>query len=358
MLGSSPEGKNVVCSKTFSKLQKFSHSEENISDGCTKSYINTSSTPYPSGGEMDVITQQTTPTEAITSLLKSKHSDVKLTPLEQQVLALKQTHPDLLLIFECGYKYQCFGEDAEEAGRVLNMTTYPKHNFLGLSFPVHRLLIHVKKLVSHGCKVGVVRQKETSALKAVNGRGNKSSLFKRELDAIYTKATFIDDEAGEKLSDTSSLDIPLCMVFVSEAYAQNNGATVQLGLLALFTQTSSVVFDYFQDNVARNGLDAKLTHWQPAEIIMPDKNMSNQTFNFVHQFSSYKSFNGDIVRMEVVAHAEQTDEFLHKLMQIYSDDEEIIKKIGSLPPVVLSCLLMAHRYLKQFKMEQLLLNFK
>lgn len=357
MLGSGPEGKNGVCSKTFLKLQTFSHREETISEGTTN-YSNTcSSTPFLSGGEVNV-TLQTTPIEAITSLLKAKHSDVKLTPLEQQVLALKETHPDLLLIFECGYKYQCFGEDAEEAGRVLNMTTYPKHNFLGLSFPVHRLLIHVKKLVSHGCKVGVVRQKETSALKAVSGRGNKSSIFKRELDAIYTKATFIDDEAGEKLLDASSLDVPLCMVFVSEAYAQNNGATVQLGLLALFTQTSSVVFDYFQDNVARNGLDAKLTHWQPAEIIMPDKNISSQTFNFVHQFSSYKSFNGDIVRLEVVAHAEQTDEFLLKLKKIYSDDEEIIKKIGSLPPVVLSCLLMAHRYLKQFKMEQLLQNFK
>lgn len=357
MLGSSPEGKNVVCAKTFSKLQKFSHREENISDSCPTNYSNTSSPQYPSVGEVNV-QQQTAPTEAINCLLKAKHLHLKLTPLEQQVLALKQTHPDLLLIFECGYKYQCFGEDAEEAGKVLNMTTYPKHNFLGLSFPVHRLLIHVKKLVSHGCKVGVVRQKETSALKAVSGRGNKSTLFKRELDAIYTKATFIDDEAGEKLLETSSLDVPLCMVFVSEAYEQNNGATVQLGLLALFTETSSVVFEYLQDNVSRNGLDAKLTHWQPAEIIMPDKNISSQTFNFIHQFSRYKSFNGDIVRMEVVTHAEQTDEFLHKLKQIYSDDEDTIKKIVSLPPVIHSCLLMAHRYLKQFKMEPLLQNFK
>lgn len=35
------------------------------------------------------------------------------TPLEQQVVQLKQQHKDALLAVECGYKYRFFGEDAE-----------------------------------------------------------------------------------------------------------------------------------------------------------------------------------------------------------------------------------------------------
>lgn len=35
------------------------------------------------------------------------------TPLEQQVIQLKQQHQDALLAVECGYKYRFFGEDAE-----------------------------------------------------------------------------------------------------------------------------------------------------------------------------------------------------------------------------------------------------
>lgn len=35
------------------------------------------------------------------------------TPLEQQVIQLKEQHKDALLAVECGYKYRFFGEDAE-----------------------------------------------------------------------------------------------------------------------------------------------------------------------------------------------------------------------------------------------------
>ena len=35
------------------------------------------------------------------------------TPLEQQFIAIKRQHPDVLLFVECGYKYRFFGEDAE-----------------------------------------------------------------------------------------------------------------------------------------------------------------------------------------------------------------------------------------------------
>lgn len=49
---------------------------------------------------------------------KSGAGGVKLTPMEQQVSDLKQQHPGVLLLVECGYRYRFFGEDALAAAKV------------------------------------------------------------------------------------------------------------------------------------------------------------------------------------------------------------------------------------------------
>lgn len=113
------------------------------------------------------------------------------TPLEQQVIDLKQRHPDVLLAIECGYKYRFFGEDAEIAARILSISCYSDHNFMTCCIPIHRLFVHVRRLVAHGYKVGVVKQTETSAIKASGA--NKNALFTRELTALYTKSTLVGE---------------------------------------------------------------------------------------------------------------------------------------------------------------------
>ena len=279
------------------------------------------------------------------SLLDHKKYNLKLTPLEQQIVALKEKHPDLLLIVECGYKYQMFGKDADQAGKILNMVAYKKNNFLGCSFPLHRLSVHVKKLVNNGCKVGIVRQKETTALKAIGD--SKHAPFKRDLDIVFTKATFIDDYDD---IDTGDLNLPLCMTFIAEAYAKTDGTVVQIGLLTFFTQDSTVYFDSFQDDCGRNRLDSQLTHLQPSEIVVPDRNITKQTLNLIHQFSDYKLSHGDYMRTEFICHLDWAAAS-ERIGQIYSDDVEMMQVIQNLPPVIHCCLAMAHEHLKQFKLE-------
>ena len=74
-------------------------------------------------------------------------SDVQYTPMEQQYLAIKAKHPDAVLFMECGYKYRFFGQDAEIASKVLNIGCFPDHNFNSGSIPVHRLNVHIRRLV-------------------------------------------------------------------------------------------------------------------------------------------------------------------------------------------------------------------
>ncbi|KAJ1391064.1 hypothetical protein SESBI_36989 [Sesbania bispinosa] len=112
---------------------------------------------------------------------------VKYTPLEQQVVELKRKYPDVLLMVEVGYKYRFFGQDAENAARVLGIYAHMDHNFLTASIPTFRLNVHVRRLVSAGYKVGVVKQTETAAIKSHSL--NRSGPFCRGLSALYTKAT-------------------------------------------------------------------------------------------------------------------------------------------------------------------------
>ncbi|KAL6091975.1 hypothetical protein STEG23_028182 [Scotinomys teguina] len=122
----------------------------------------------------------------------NKRSRSAYTPLELQYLDVKRQHRDAVLCVECGYKYRFFGEDAEIAARELNIYCHLDHNFMTASIPTHRLFVHVRRLVAKGYKVGVVKQTETAALKAIGD--NKSSVFSRKLTALYTKSTLIGED--------------------------------------------------------------------------------------------------------------------------------------------------------------------
>lgn len=49
----------------------------------------------------------------------------KLTPMERQVIDIKRTHTDTLLVVEVGYKFRFFGEDARIAAKELSIVCIP-----------------------------------------------------------------------------------------------------------------------------------------------------------------------------------------------------------------------------------------
>ncbi|KAI9550039.1 putative MSH3 [Daphnia sinensis] len=336
------------------KLRNFVHSED--SDLNEETHENTETeTPSSQPTATMQSNHQNIPTTISTSSSNHDRCSLKLTPLEQQIVTLKEEHPELLLVVECGYKYQLFGEDADKAGTILNMVVYKKNNFLSCSFPLHRLLVHVKKLVAHGCKVGIVRQQETAALKAIGD--SKHAPFKRKLDMVYTKATFISDDECDGVFDTLSVDVPLCMVFLAEAYAKTDGTVAQMGILAFFTENSTVIFDHYQDDCVRSGLESTLTHLQPSEIVLPDRGVSEQTLNLIRQFSTHKLSSGDCIRTEFTSRLDWTCAS-ELLLKAYCGDLEMMNKLKELPPVIVCCLAMAYNHLKEFKLEQLVSSIK
>ena len=85
--------------------------------------------------------------ESSSSQACGRPGPVQYTPMEQQFLSIKAKYPDAILFIECGYKYRFFGEDAEIASKVLNIGCFPGFNFNTGSIPVHRLNIHIRRLV-------------------------------------------------------------------------------------------------------------------------------------------------------------------------------------------------------------------
>ena len=89
------------------KLESFKHDELTVDD-----HLNNSSAPQPlvnspkksrieSVKNQDQVEKSGTPTS---SIIKTNSSTKKLTPLEQQVKALKEKYKDTLLMVECGNK--------------------------------------------------------------------------------------------------------------------------------------------------------------------------------------------------------------------------------------------------------------
>eukprot|EP00742_Colponemidia_sp_Colp-10_P010444 GILJ01011467.1.p1 GENE.GILJ01011467.1~~GILJ01011467.1.p1 ORF type:complete len:1188 (+),score=212.58 GILJ01011467.1:2-3565(+) len=206
------------------------------------------------------------------------------TPLEQQYLKFRAEQPDAMLLVECGYKYRFFDKDAQIASQVLNIFSHVDHNFLTASIPVHRLPVHVRRLVEAGHKVAVVRQAETAALKAAGN--NASKLFERKISSIYTKATLISEELdaldslsteGENnVEDGFSSKFSLTSVSKHLMCLWEEGFSVKHGprrtsLVSVDMAAGEVVYDEFEDDVLRSGLETRLQTLRPCEILLPGR---------------------------------------------------------------------------------------
>ncbi|KAF2759232.1 DNA mismatch repair protein MSH3 [Pseudovirgaria hyperparasitica] len=240
-----------------------------------------------------------------------------LTPMEKQVVELKKSNMDTLLVVEVGYKFRFFGEDARIAAKELSIVCIPGkfrfddhpseahlEKFASASIPVHRLHVHVKRLVAAGHKVGVVRQLETAALKAVGD--NRNTPFVRKLTNLYTKGTYIDDVEGlEGSLNTPSDQAPatgylLCMT-ETNAKGWGDDEKVHVGIVAVQPATGDIIYDDFEDGFMRSEIETRLLHIAPCEFLIVGE-MSKTTEKLVSHLSGSKTnVFGDQARVERVA---------------------------------------------------------
>ena len=319
------------------------------------------------------------PVEPASKQSRSKKGGSKLTPMEKQVLEIKRAHMDTLLVVEVGYKFRFFGEDARTASKELGIFCIPgkyrydEHpseahidRFASASIPVHRLHIHVKRLVTAGHKVGVVRQLETAALKAVGD--NRNTPFVRKLTNLYTKGTYIDDIEGIEGTDrespaplSASTGFLLC-IMETNTKGYGNDEKVHVGMVAVQPATGDIIYDDFEDGFMRSDIETRLLHIAPSEFLLVGE-LSNATEKLVLHLSGSKSnVFGDSIRVERVpkrktmaadAHNHITTFYADRLKESRSDEKatKIFDKITALPENVSICLSAMITHLSDYSLE-------
>jgi DNA mismatch repair protein MSH3 len=310
----------------------------------------------------------------------TKKAASKLTPMERQYLEIKHKHLDTIIVMEVGYKFKFFGEDARIASKELGIVCIPgkfrydEHpseahldRFASASFPVHRLQVHVKRLVKANHKVGVVRQVETAALKAVGD--NRNTPFVRKLTNLYTKGTYVDDVEGLETGTNSpgpGAQATGYLLCITETNANGWGTDekVQVGLVAVQPATGDIIYDDFEDGFMRSEIETRLLHIAPAEFLVVG-DLSKATDKLIQHLSASKTnVFGDRSRVERVekpktmaaqAYGHISNFYADKMKSSQeagsSSQGAILDKVHQLSEHVTICLSAMITYLSEYGLE-------
>jgi DNA mismatch repair protein MutS len=105
----------------------------------------------------------------------------------QQYQEAKARHPGMLLLFRMGDFFETFGEDAEQASRLLGLTLTSRDKSIPMAgFPHHQLDSYLRRLLHMGHRVAVCDQVEDAAL--------AKGLVKREVTRVVTPGTLTEDD--------------------------------------------------------------------------------------------------------------------------------------------------------------------
>src|SRR5574344_1945022 len=83
---------------------------------------------------------------------------LRMTPLIEQYVKIKQQHMDEVLFFRVGDFYEMFNEDAINVSRLLNLTLTHKGENPMCGVPFHASKVYIARLLRMGKKVAVCEQ--------------------------------------------------------------------------------------------------------------------------------------------------------------------------------------------------------
>ena len=175
-----------------------------------------------------------------------------------------------------------------------------------------------------GYRVGIVRQTETAALKAVGS--NRGKPFTRALTQMVTKGTMVDEMMTEH--HASYL---MCLV---EEKRGGNGPDdrVWIGMVAVQLSTGDIIYDAFEDTFMRNELETRLLHLEPNEILIPAQHLSKPTNKIVQHVTTQGS-----TRIEKMPEHDRFCSDAKEALSFVSDfyESQNLQTITQLPDIIM-----------------------
>jgi len=180
----------------------------------------------------------------------------KLTPMLKQFVAIKEQHPDKLLLFRMGDFYETFFEDAKTASKILGITLTARNKKADdpiplAGFPYHALDNYLDKLVKKGLKVVICDQIEDP--KKAKG------LVKRGITDIVTPGSIID----EKFIDSVDHN------YLGAIYVEQKSKLI--GFAVIDASTGDFIFTEIEKNELKN----ELQRLKPSEIVVQDDSIKD-----------------------------------------------------------------------------------
>jgi len=188
------------------------------------------------------------------------------TPLMKQYYAIKEKHPDAVLLFRVGDFYETFGEDAIKTAEILGITLTRRANgsasFVELAgFPYHAIDTYLPKLVRAGQRVAICEQLEDPKL--------TKKIVKRGIIEMVTPGVSINDNILNHRENN----------FLASVHFDKKMAGVAfLDISTGEFLTGEGTFEY---------VDKLLNSFQPKEVLYQRGKNEEFTSHFGHKFYTF-----------------------------------------------------------------------
>ncbi|WDV47829.1 DNA mismatch repair protein MutS [Clostridiaceae bacterium M8S5] len=183
---------------------------------------------------------------------------MKLTPMMQQYMEIKDRYKDSILFFRLGDFYEMFFDDAITSSKVLEIALTgrncgQKEKAPMCGVPYHSAEGYIQKLVSNGYKVAICEQVEDAAL--------AKGIVKRDVVRVITPGTITNSKSLEDKKNNY-----LCSLFVKDNVAGLSYVDVTTGQFCT-TETNESIDSFIIDELAKI---------RPTEIICNQELMNNE----------------------------------------------------------------------------------
>ncbi len=224
----------------------------------------------------------------------------------QQHRAIKQKHPDAILLFRVGDFYETFGQDAVIASGVLGITLTKRNNGAANSlelagFPHHALDTYLHKLVKAGYRVAICDQLEDPR--------QAKGVVKRGVTEMVTPGTTVNDKllehhtnnflAGIHFADNDQFGLSFLDISTGEFFMAEGDKEYADKLLQSF-KPSEVVFQRHKQKLFKEFFGGKMYTYALDEWIF-DNTYAEDVLLKHFQTHSLKGFGVDDLNTGLVA---------------------------------------------------------
>lgn len=191
-------------------------------------------------------------------------TDMKLTPMLQQYLEIKEQHKDTILFYRMGDFYEMFFEDAEIASKILSITLTSRNNKSDApkvpmcGIPFHAAQGYLAKLVQAGRRVAICEQVENPA--------EAKGIVKREVVRIISPGVVTEDGLLDDKSNN----------YICALSRKEHGGQILYGISFLEATTGEFfVGEFFDETGSAEAILDQLTRLTPSEILISDSEIDN-----------------------------------------------------------------------------------